>query len=58
MLPDEGNSRIFKEKTEILKLQNFQTKTKFIRISPASLTESHTHDVLVTREAPNYPVRG
>ena len=39
-------------------IKNFQTKTKFIRISPASLTESHTHDVLVTREAPNYPVRG
>ena len=29
-------------------IKNFQTKTKFIRISPASLTESHTHDVLVT----------
>ena len=39
-------------------IKNFQIKTKFIRISPASLTESHTHDVLVTREAPNYPVRG
>jgi IMP dehydrogenase len=39
-------------------LRDFQIKTKFIRISPASLTESHTHDVLVTREAPNYPVRG
>ncbi len=39
-------------------LKDFQTKTKFIKISPASLTESHTHDVLVTREAPNYPVRG
>ena len=39
-------------------LKDFQSKTKFIRISPASLTESHTHDVLVTREAPNYPVRG
>jgi IMP dehydrogenase len=39
-------------------LKDFQTKTKFIRISSASLTESHTHDVLITREAPNYPVRG
>lgn len=39
-------------------LKVFQTKTKFIRISSASLTESHTHDVLITREAPNYPVRG
>jgi len=39
-------------------LKDFQTKTRFIRISSASLTESHTHDVLITREAPNYPVRG
>jgi IMP dehydrogenase len=39
-------------------IKSFQTKTKFIKISPASLKESHTHDVLVTREAPNYPVRG
>ena len=39
-------------------IKNFQTNTKFIKISPASLKESHTHDVLVTREAPNYPVRG
>jgi IMP dehydrogenase len=31
-----------------------QGKGRFIRISPASLTESHPHNVLITREAPNY----
>jgi len=39
-------------------LNDFQTKTKFIKITSASLNESHTHDVVVTREAPNYPTRG
>jgi IMP dehydrogenase len=29
-------------------------KTRFIRISVAGLRESHVHDVLITREAPNY----
>ena len=39
-------------------LEDFQTKTNFIKITAASLNESHTHDVVVTREAPNYPTRG
>ncbi len=30
-------------------------KAEFIRISSASLRESHTHDVTITRESPNYP---
>ena len=29
-------------------------KSKFIRISQASLKEGHPHDVLITRESPNY----
>jgi IMP dehydrogenase len=29
-------------------------KGKFIRVSPAGLVESHPHDVVVTKEAPNY----
>lgn len=32
----------------------FQEKARFIRISPASLAESHPHDITITREAPNY----
>ncbi|MBV9574616.1 MAG: IMP dehydrogenase [Acidobacteriales bacterium] len=29
-------------------------KTRFVRISQAGLRESHVHDVMITREAPNY----
>ncbi len=32
-------------------------KAEFIRITNAGLRESHVHDVTVTREAPNYPLR-
>jgi IMP dehydrogenase len=31
-----------------------QTNGRFIRITPASLRESHPHDVVITKEAPNY----
>ena len=30
---------------------------KFVRITNAGLSESHVHDVSITREAPNYPTR-
>jgi IMP dehydrogenase len=33
----------------------FQQRARFIRISGAGLRESHVHDVMITREAPNYP---
>jgi IMP dehydrogenase len=32
----------------------FQDQTRFIRISGAGLRESHPHDVVLTKEAPNY----
>ena len=40
-------------------IQELRTKARFIRISPASLSESHPHNILITQEAPNYriPVR-
>ena len=34
---------------------DFQKKARFVRISHASLRESHVHDVIITRESPNYP---
>ena len=34
-----------------------KTKAKFIRISPAGLKESHPHDVIITKESPNYQTR-
>jgi len=36
-------------------LEAFRTRAKFIRITGAGLRESHVHDVMITREAPNYP---
>ena len=35
-------------------IQEFQEKTRFVRISSAGLRESHVHDVIITKEAPNY----
>jgi len=36
-------------------LPDFSEKAQFVRISGASLRESHVHDVQITRESPNYP---
>jgi len=36
-------------------LEEFRKRARFIRISGAGLRESHVHDVMITREAPNYP---
>ncbi len=33
----------------------FQAAARFVRITGAGLRESHVHDVMITREAPNYP---
>jgi IMP dehydrogenase len=33
-----------------------RTEAEFVRITPAGLRESHPHDVVITREAPNYSV--
>jgi IMP dehydrogenase len=35
-------------------IQEFQEKSRFIRITSAGLRESHVHDVIITKEAPNY----
>jgi IMP dehydrogenase len=36
-------------------LEQFRSRARFIRITGAGLRESHVHDVMITREAPNYP---
>jgi IMP dehydrogenase len=36
-------------------VSEFQKNARFIRITGAGLRESHVHDVMITREAPNYP---
>jgi len=35
-------------------LKEFQEKCRFVRITAAGLRESHVHDVIITKEAPNY----
>jgi IMP dehydrogenase len=35
-------------------LKELHTKAKFVRITTAGLREGHVHDVIITREAPNY----
>lgn len=36
-------------------LEEFREKATFVRITNAGLHESHTHNVAITRESPNYP---
>ena len=38
-------------------IRELQQKARFVRITNAGLSESHVHDVAITREAPNYPTR-
>ena len=35
-------------------IRELQDKAKFLRVSSAGLRESHVHDVIITKEAPNY----
>jgi IMP dehydrogenase len=38
-------------------IEELRTLTRFARVSPAGLRESHPHDVTITKEAPNYEIR-
>jgi len=38
-------------------IAELQKRARFVRITNAGLSESHVHDVSITREAPNYPTR-
>src|SRR5690242_3955097 len=35
-------------------VKEFQEQTRFLRVTAAGLRESHVHDVVITKEAPNY----
>ena len=37
-------------------IPQMQCEARFIRVSPAGLRESHVHDVIITKEAPNYRI--
>lgn len=39
-------------------IEEMKTKTKFVKITNAGLRESHPHDVKITKEAPNYGLKG
>ncbi|MBN8818577.1 MAG: IMP dehydrogenase [Sphingomonas sp.] len=38
-------------------IPDLQKRARFVQITNAGLSESHVHDVTITREAPNYPTR-
>jgi IMP dehydrogenase len=38
-------------------IAELRKRARFVRITNAGLSESHVHDVAITREAPNYPTR-
>ena len=35
-------------------IAELQREARFMRVSSAGLRESHVHDVIITKEAPNY----
>jgi IMP dehydrogenase len=35
-------------------IRELQERARFLRVSAAGLRESHVHDVIITKEAPNY----
>ncbi len=35
-------------------IEDLRTKSEFVRISASGLRESHAHDVVITKESPNY----
>lgn len=35
-------------------IEELRTRARFVRITPAGLKEGHAHDVIITKEAPNY----
>jgi IMP dehydrogenase len=39
-------------------IKTLQKKAQFIKVSSAGLRESHPHDITITKEAPNYGIRG
>ena len=42
--------------TGCISIADLQSNAKFVRITSAGLRESHVHDVIITKEAPNYRI--
>lgn len=43
--------------TGSIDMETMRTRPEFVRVTAAGMSESHVHDVTITKEAPNYPVR-
>jgi IMP dehydrogenase len=43
--------------TGSIDIEVMRTRPEFTRVTTAGMSESHVHDVSITKEAPNYPVR-
>ncbi len=37
-------------------IEDLRSKARFVKITPSGLKESHVHNIIITREAPNYQV--
>jgi len=37
-------------------IEELRTHARFVRITAASMAESHPHDITITKESPNYTV--
>jgi IMP dehydrogenase len=37
-------------------IEQLRTRPQFVRITGAGMRESHVHDVMITKEAPNYRI--
>jgi IMP dehydrogenase len=35
-------------------MEEFRERSRFVRVTAASMIESHPHDITITKEAPNY----
>jgi IMP dehydrogenase len=38
-------------------MEAFRTRPEFAKVTAAGMSESHVHDVHITKEAPNYPMK-
>lgn len=43
--------------TGCVDIATMKTKPQFVQVTAAGMSESHVHDVSITKEAPNYPVQ-
>ena len=43
--------------TGCVDIEKMRSEPKFVKVTSAGMSESHVHDVSITKEAPNYPVR-